>query len=113
MTSGLSSSAETVAFGLPVRNGSTRTVVPSWVSSKAAWPRNRISMSFLLGDRMAGELPSQLDADRDADEHPQAGLLGDQCADGPLPLHRVLRRGRLADLGGVGLAEPAAGGEGL
>src|SRR4051795_11735412 len=42
---GSSSDASTAAFGLPLRNGSIRTRVSPSDSSKAAWPRKRMSIS--------------------------------------------------------------------
>src|SRR3954451_18741609 len=43
---GSSSDASTAAFGLPVMNGSTRTVTSPDLSSTAAWPRNRMSTAM-------------------------------------------------------------------
>ena len=48
IASASTSSALAAAFGFPVRKGSMSTVVPSCVSSKAAWPRKRISTVTLL-----------------------------------------------------------------
>src|SRR3954453_2048633 len=45
MAVGSSSEASTAAFGLPLRNGSTRTRVSPSDSSKAEWPRKRMSIS--------------------------------------------------------------------
>src|SRR5688572_27046944 len=82
-----SSSAETVAFGLPLMNGSTRTLVLPSVSSTADWPRKRISMWSVLS---LHEFVSQLVPDRDPHQHRDAGLLRDQRADGGHPLFLVL-----------------------
>src|SRR3954466_5312290 len=46
MCVGSSSDASTAAFGLPVMNGSTRTVTSPDLSSTAAWPRNRMSTAM-------------------------------------------------------------------
>src|SRR5579875_1663230 len=55
---GESSCSPTAAFGLPVRNGSTSTVASPSRSSKAAWPRKRISIfTALLSLRYADALP--------------------------------------------------------
>src|SRR4029077_11134939 len=45
---GLSSSAATAALGLPVKNGSISTVLDPSLSSKAAWPRKRMSIVVVL-----------------------------------------------------------------
>src|SRR4051812_36485928 len=78
ITSGSTSSAVAAASGLPVRNGSVRTVVPPALSSKQDCPRNRtstaISVSFL--QHLTKFVP-----DGNAHEHAQARLLRDQVAD--------------------------------
>ena len=75
------SSASTAAFGLPVRNGSMRTRVSPSVSSKQAWPRKRMSIQspWVVLRRRSSRASSP--ADRDADEHAHAGLLGEQRLD--------------------------------
>src|SRR4051794_16651564 len=128
------SSALAAALGLPVSHGSTSTVVPSASSSKAAWPSQRMFiartclavrrrrwssngalswgrlLSYVLGFH---ELLRELEPDRDADEHPEPGLLGDERAHRAQALLRVLgeRGGRHLAL--VGGAEPPALGERL
>src|SRR3954465_9014740 len=78
ITSGSTSSAEAAASGLPVRNGSVRTVVPPALSSKQDCPRNRtstaISVSFL-------QYLTKFVPDGNAHEHAQARLFRDQVAD--------------------------------
>src|SRR5215216_4396914 len=78
MCVGSSSSADTVAFGLPVMKGSTRTRASPAVSSTADCPRKRISMCSVLP---LHEFVRQLVPDGDAHEHGDAGLLGDQRTD--------------------------------
>src|SRR3954452_4477483 len=107
MCVGSTSSAETAAFGLPVRKGSISTRVSPSLSSKQAWPRKRMSIRFSSGSVVV-EFSCELPADRDAHQHPDPGLLGDERA------HRAdavvgIRGGRLLQqLSLVGLAEPAA-----
>src|SRR4051794_14857611 len=73
------SPASAAALGLPVRNGSMRTVVEPSLSVKQEWPRKLMSMS--LGVLPCGlQFVSQLEADGDADEHPEPGLLRDEGA---------------------------------
>src|SRR5438552_2777396 len=106
---GFTSPAWTAAFGFPVRNGSTSTVVPPSDSSKQAWPRKRMSIfsSCRCGLRRL-EFPGQLPSHGDAHEHPDPGLLGEERADGADPLLLVGLRGRLQDLALVKLSEPPA-----
>src|SRR4029077_21067918 len=77
-----SSSALAAALGLPVRNGSTSTVVPPSLSAKAEWPRKRSSISVPFR-RSSGDVQRarQLEAHGHADEHAQARLLLDERAD--------------------------------
>src|SRR4051794_9393722 len=93
------------------------TVVPSCDSVNAAWPRKRISMvSVLLWvggvRRQPAQLARELQSDRDADEHAEPGLLGEQEPHRALARLRILRLGGLPDLRLVGRGEPAALGEG-
>src|SRR5919201_127645 len=120
IASAATSSALAAALGLPVRNGSTSTVVPSCSRANAAWPRKRISIaSALLLVGMIGratgahELVGELEPHRHADEHAEAGFLGDERPHGAGPLLGVLGKGSLGHLGLVGRAEPAALGERL
>src|ERR671931_2416239 len=120
IASAATSSALAAALGLPVRNGSTSTVVPSCSRANAAWPRKRISIaSALLLVGMIGratgayELVGQLEPHRHADEHAEAGFLGDERPHRAGPLLGVLGKGSLGHLGLVGRAEPAALGERL
>src|SRR3954451_20748258 len=106
IASASTSSAFAAAFGLPVRNGSTRTVLPSCSRAKAECPRKRM---FMVGSISLVEFSGQLQADGDAHEHPQARLLGQQRPDGELALARVVGAGHLGDLPFMGLAEPSAG----
>src|SRR4051812_25348299 len=106
MCVGSSSSADTVAFGFPVMKGSTRTLVSPWVSSTAEWARYRISICSVL---LLHEFVRELVPDGDADEHRDAGLLGDQGAHGGHALVLVgLARG-IPDRGVVRRAEPVRG----
>src|SRR3954463_2305354 len=94
------SSALAAAFGFPVRNGSISTVVPSASSEKHAWPRKRMfiartslsvrhrrwsSNGALSSGRILSvvrglhQLVGELEADRDAHQHPEPGLLRDEC----------------------------------
>src|SRR5215203_2362138 len=75
MCVGSRSSAATVAFGLPVRNGSTRILASPSVSSTADCPRKRISIWSVLP---FDELVRKLVPDRDADQHRDPCLLRDQ-----------------------------------
>src|SRR3954470_15262896 len=134
MAFAFTSSAPAAALGLPVRNGSISTVVPSASSSKAAWPSQRMfiartclsvrrrrwsSNGALSWGRLLScvggvhQLLRELEPDRDADQHPEPGLLGDKRAHGAQALLGVLgeRGGRHLAL--VGRAEPAALGERL
>src|SRR5215210_686953 len=72
---GSSSSAEMVAFGLPVMNGSTRILASPSVSSTADCPRKRISIWSVLP---FDEFVRKLVPDRDADQHRDPRLLRDQ-----------------------------------
>src|SRR5215210_9338599 len=90
---GSSSPAETVAFGLPVMNGSTSTRASPAVSSTAEWPRKRMSIA-------ASVLPlhqfmGQLEADGDADQHAHPGLLGEQRTHSGEPLVDIRLAGGL------------------
>src|SRR5919109_228256 len=104
ITSGSTSSADAAALGLPVRNGSMRTLAPPASSSKQAWPSHRISTA-IVSISFRQHL-RQLVPDGDADEHAYAGLLGDQGADRGDPLVGIGLAGRLEDLRLVGRAEP-------
>src|SRR4051794_41035003 len=74
------SEASLAAFGFPVRNGSTSTVVEPSESVKHEWPRNVMSME--LGVLPLGlQLMSQFEADGRPDEHAQPGLLGHERAE--------------------------------
>ena len=89
------SSALIVAFGLPVRNGSIRRVVsPS--ESVEARVAEKANVHFVQSSscrfRVSAQLPRQLEPDRDADEHPQPGLLGEQRLHRPDPLGGVVVR---------------------
>ena len=85
------------------------------LSSKQAWPRKRIFIGLLgsrcrrvsVGDRTRAQLP----ANRDADQHPDPRLLGEQGAHA-VTVRVGLGRG-VAHLVLVGLDEPAAGVERL
>src|ERR1700754_3711321 len=79
ITSAGTSSAVAAAFGLPVRNGSTRTSAPAPDRWNAEWPSHRTStaaMGILLGH----QLVCQLVAHRYTDQHAQPRLLGDKRA---------------------------------
>src|SRR3954454_2955187 len=106
---GFTSSALTAAAGLPLRNGSIRTRVSPSVSSKQAWPRNRMSM---LSPSVVVEFARQLPADGHAHEHPDPRLLGEERVDRADALVGVRRGGGLQHLALVRVAEPAALGEG-
>src|SRR5215217_9534375 len=75
MCVGSSSSADTVAFGFPVMNGSTRILASPSVSSTADCPRKRISIWSVLP---FDEFVRKLVPDGDADQHRDARLLRDQ-----------------------------------
>src|ERR1043165_8989689 len=79
ITSASTSSAVAAASGLPVRNGSVRTVVPPALSSKQDCPRNRTSTAISVSSL---QYLTKFVPDGDADEHAQARLLGDQVAHG-------------------------------
>src|SRR4051812_35858837 len=110
IASACTSSAVAAAFGLPVRKGSTSTVLPSCSSAKAECPSQRICISgdLLLVVVVVEQLARQLHPDGHADEHAQPGLLGDQRADRGLAHARVVLAGRAGALLLVRLAEPAA-----
>src|SRR5438552_7993337 len=122
MASAATSSAVTAAFGLPVRNGSTSTVLPPSSRAKAACPRKRMFIRSLLV-LVVGlnaflpchllELSRQLQAHRHTDEHAKAGLLGDERAHHPCALLGVVQRQRMGDLRVVLDAEPPADGQRL
>src|SRR5829696_3724724 len=108
---GSTSSACLAAFGLPVRNGSmSRRVSPSSMR-KQAWPRNVISMSGAPLGSLSHQLVGELEADGDADQHAEPGLLVDERPHGRQPLRRVLDRRRLRQLRLVGGAEPPSLGQ--
>src|SRR4051794_35488058 len=115
IASACTSSAVAAAFGLPVRKGSTSTVLPSCSSAKAECPSQRICISgdLLLVVVVVEQLARQLQPDGHADEHAQPGLLGDQRADRGLSRGRVVLGCGAGDLLLVRLAEPAARGERL
>src|SRR3954447_9250217 len=103
MCVGSSSSAVTVAFGFPVMKGSTRTLALPSVSSTAEWPRKRMSISSVL---LSHEFVGQLVPDRDADQHRNAGLLGDQGPYGGQSVLDVRLAGGVEHRRLVGGAEP-------
>src|ERR1041384_6652627 len=107
---GSSSSAATVAFGLPVRNGSTRIVASPSVSSTADWPRKRISISSLL---RSIEFVRQLVPDGDADQHRDARLLRQQGTDRAHAIVALRLAGGLEQRRLVRRAEPVRGRERL
>src|SRR3954452_16457246 len=113
ITSGLTSSAEAAAFGLPVRKGSVSTVVPPAVSSKQDCPRKRMSTATSVVLLVLVEHVSEFVPDGDADQHRQPGLLGDQALHGVHALDRVLLARGLHHLGAVRRAEPVRGVERL
>src|SRR4051794_24222985 len=106
IASASTSSAAAAAFGLPDRNGSVSTVTPSALSSKQDWPSQRTSTAISFVSLVLVEHVRQLIPDRHADEHGDAGLLGDQPLHGILALVGVLVVRRLAHLGAVGGPEP-------
>src|SRR5688572_10540968 len=63
------------------------------------------------GVRSLAKLARELPADRDADQHPDPGLLRQQRAEVPQPLIGILERGDARDLLLVARVEPAALGE--
>ena len=81
-------------------------------SVKQAWPRKRTSIvsqsSSVVCLVLAAELARELESDRDADEHPEPRLLGEQRPHRADPLLRVFPAGRLADRLVVTGIEPAA-----
>src|SRR5215211_6595609 len=101
MCVGSSSSADTVAFGLPVMNGSTRILVSPSTSSTAEWARKRMSICSLLP---LHEFVRQLVPDRDPDQHRDARLLRDQRPHGRHPVVDGRLAGRLEHRGLVGRA---------
>src|SRR3954471_5931141 len=107
MCVGSTSSGPTAATGLPLRNGSTSTRVSPSLSSKQAWPRKRMSIrvsSWSVVVEFSGQLP----ADRDAHQHADPGLVGEQR---PHRADAVVGIGggrRLQQLALVRLGEPAA-----
>src|SRR5947209_1774944 len=111
---GSTSPASTAALGLPDRNGSISTRCSPSEISKQAWPRKRMSgigrvplVRGLWGGTTQIELLGERESDRDADEHAEPGLLGEQHLYRPVPLLRILFGRRLADRLGVAAAEPA------
>src|SRR3954454_24851806 len=107
MCVGSTSSAETAAFGLPVRKGSISTRVSPSLSSKQAWPRKRMSIRFSSGSVVV-EFSGQLPADRDSHQHPDPRLLGEQGPDRTDAVVGIGGGRRLQQLDLVRLAEPAA-----
>src|SRR4051795_1092317 len=107
MCVGSTSSAETAAFGLPVRKGSISTRVSPSLSSKQAWPRKRMSIRFSSGSVVV-EFSGQLPADRDSHQHPDPRLLGEQRPDRTDAVVGIGGGRRLQQLALVRLAEPAA-----
>src|SRR5215204_7274947 len=103
---GSTSSADTVAFGFPVMNGSTRILASPSVSSTADWPRKRISIWSVLP---LHEFVRKLVPDRDADQHRNARLLGDQRPHGRHARVDVRLPGGLEHRRLVGRAEPVRG----
>src|SRR3954471_13095740 len=107
MCVGSTSSAETAAFGLPVRKGSISTRVSPSLSSKQAWPRKRMSIRFSSGSVVV-EFSGQLPADRDSHQHPDPRLLGEQRPDRTDAVGGMGGVPRLQQLALVPLADPAA-----
>src|SRR3954454_12911431 len=107
MCVGSTSSAETAAFGLPVRKGSISTRVSPSLSSKHAWPRKRMSIRFSSGSVVV-EFSGQLPADRDPHQHPDPGLLGEQRPHRADAIVGIRCGRRLQQLALVRPAEPAA-----
>src|SRR3954471_19895333 len=103
MCVGLTSSAAAAASGFPVRNGSMSTGVWPWLNSKQACPRNRMSMSALLGQRF-----SQLPPHRDTHHHPDTRLLGEERPNRGDALVGIGRGRGFQDLPVVSLSKPAA-----
>ena len=66
-----------------------------------------------VGAAAARQLVGELEADRDADQHPQAGLLGEQRLHGSQALLAVGDGGHAGQLGTMSVAEPAALGQRL
>src|SRR3954447_2944925 len=106
---GSASLASTAALGLPLRKGSMRTRVSPSLMSKQACPRKRMSIRSVSFLKLSRELP----ANRDADQHPHARLLGEEDPDQPVALGGVLALNDGPHLPLVGLAKPAALGQGL
>src|SRR4051794_20676813 len=107
MCVGSTSSAETAAFGLPVRKGSISTRVSPSLSSKQAWPRKRMSIRFSSGSVVV-EFSGQLPADGDPHQHPDPGLLGEQRPHRADAIVGIRCGRRLQQLALVRPAEPAA-----
>src|SRR3954470_21731671 len=101
MCVGLTWSAAAEAAGFPLRKGSMSTVVWPWLSSKQACPRNRMSMSALLGQRF-----SQLPPHRDTHHHPDPRFLGEERPHGRDALVGIGRGRRFQDLPVVSLTKP-------
>src|SRR3954447_7179458 len=99
MRVGFTSSALTAAFGLPVRNGSIRIVVSPSLSSKHAWPRNRMSMGSPSGNSVVVKFARELPAHRHAHEHPDPRLVGEKGADRADAVVGIRRDGGLQQLG--------------
>src|SRR3954468_17630149 len=77
------------------------------------WSSNDALSSGVLLSCVGGvlELLRELQPDRDADEHPEPGLLGDERADGAHALVGIVLQRGVCDLALVGRAEPAALGQ--
>src|SRR5215218_5189542 len=114
---GSTSSAVCTALGLfGFRNGSTRTVVSSSLSSKQECPWYLISISALssrcgFAPVSRRHLFSQCPADGDANHHPHPRLLGEQGPDRGEALLGVGYGRRPQGLGLVRLPKPASLGE--
>src|SRR3954453_8670716 len=79
------------------------------------WSSNDALSSGVLLSCVGGvlELLRQLQSDRDADEHPEPGLLGDERTDGAEALVGCVLQPGLREGPLVGRAEPPALGQGL
>src|SRR3954453_19025478 len=98
IASASTSSAAAAAFGLPVRNGSVRTVAPPALSSKQDCPRKRMSTAMSAFSLSLVQNVGQLVPDGDADQHAHARLLADQALHRLQPRHGVLLARRIHDL---------------